>query len=235
MNDTERRYTAGVIELRAGQAGKRGIGGYALKFNKLSQNLGGFVERVNPGSVTKTIRDGGDVLARAHHLDTQLLGRTAAGTLVLTVDETGLDYYVPDPPDTTYGRDLVVQVERGDVRHSSFAFRTLEDDWSVTEQGFPVRTLLDVQLVDVAPVVSPAYLDTTSSVRSLAVRLDRTADEIADVLRSGALADLLKPAPVVVDLKLSSRAEEPPAVDGPGDTHPPIAVRRRQLALLARI
>lgn len=28
-------------------------------------------------------------------------------------------------------------VRRGDVRRSSFAFRTFEDDWSATPEGFP--------------------------------------------------------------------------------------------------
>ena len=53
------------------------------------------------------------------------------------------------------------------MKWSSFAFRTIEDEWGVTEQGFPLRTLLAVQLVDVAPVNSPAYLDTSVAARSL--------------------------------------------------------------------
>ena len=60
----EIRYTTGVVELRAAEDGIIRLGGYALKFNKLSQNLGGFVERIAPGALTKTLRDGGDVLCR---------------------------------------------------------------------------------------------------------------------------------------------------------------------------
>lgn len=228
----ERRYTAGTIEVRATGAAPI-IGGYALKFNRLSQNLGGFVERVAPGAVTKTVRDGGDVLARYQHRDEMLLGRVSAGTLRLAVDDVGLDY-AADVPDTDYGRNLVVLAERGDVRHSSFAFRTMDDDWSLTEQGFPMRTLLDVQLVDVAPVVSPAYLDTTSGMRSLASHLDRGADEIAEALRAGRLAELLTPPPTVVDLKTPDPQRSDPEhteAGGPGDTHPPIAVRQRRIAL----
>ena len=45
MRETEIRHTTGTVQLRADADGKR-LGGYALKFNRLSQNLGGFVERI---------------------------------------------------------------------------------------------------------------------------------------------------------------------------------------------
>src|SRR3954464_4032763 len=41
---TERRFTPGRGEVRAGSGEPRTIGGYAAVFNKLSGNLGGFVE-----------------------------------------------------------------------------------------------------------------------------------------------------------------------------------------------
>jgi hypothetical protein len=44
MSETERRYTPGLVEVRAGKD-RRSIGGYAAKFDKESRNLGGFVER----------------------------------------------------------------------------------------------------------------------------------------------------------------------------------------------
>jgi len=60
-------------------------------------------------------------------------------------------------------------VQRGDVRHSSFAFRVFPggDEWGVSEFNYPMRTLLSVQLVDVAPVLDPAYPDATAGARAL--------------------------------------------------------------------
>src|SRR5262249_43317892 len=49
--DQERRYTPGRVEARTD--GHR-IGGYAIVFNKLSRNLGGFVERSVPGVVNQS-------------------------------------------------------------------------------------------------------------------------------------------------------------------------------------
>lgn len=219
----EMRHTACVVELRKGDDGHVRMGGYALKFNRLSQNLGGFVERVAPGAVTKTLRDGGDVLARYQHLDEYLLGRTLSGTLRLSADESGLDYEV-DLPDTQYARDLAALAARGDVQHSSFAFRTIADEWGFTDKGFPLRTLLEIQLVDVAPVVNPAYLDTTSGLRTLAEA--RHLDEAAVVAaaREERLAEIIAPSQEPTDKRNG----------GPGETHPLVALRLRQAAFAQR-
>lgn len=216
----ETRHTAGAVELRKGDNGAARMGGYALKFNKLSQNLGGFVERVAPGAVSKTLRDGGDVLARFQHLDEYLLGRTLSQTLRLAVDDVGLMYEV-DLPDTQYARDLASLAERGDVQHSSFAFRTISDEWGFTEQGFPLRTLLEIQLADVAPVVNPAYLDTSSGLRSLAESRALPLDEVARAAADGHLGDIIAPPAEHTDEREAA----------PGDTHSALAMRRRRAAL----
>ena len=219
----ETRHTAGVVQLRKADDGTVRMGGYALKFNRLSQNLGGFVERVAPGAVAKTLRDGGDVLARYQHLDEYLLGRTLSQTLRLAVDDTGLDYEV-DLPDTQYARDLAALAARGDVQHSSFAFRTIADEWGFTEQGFPLRTLLEIQLVDVAPVVNPAYLDTTSGLRTLAEARHLDEATVLAAAREERLAEIIAPT-----------AEPNDKRDiGPGETHPLIALRQRQAAFAQR-
>lgn len=216
MKGTEVRNTTGVVELRADGNAKR-LGGYALKFNRLSQNLGGFVERIAPGALTKTLRDGGDVLCRYQHEDHYILGRTTSGTLRLALTDEGLDYEV-DLPATSYAEDLAALAERGDVQHSSFAFRTLADEWGFTEQGFPLRTLTEIQLVDVAPVVQPAYLDTTSGLRSLAESRHLDLDAVRAAAESGTLAEVL-------------RADDAQEVE-PGDTHStPVALLQRMAVL----
>lgn len=183
MTNIERRYTLVPVELRA-RGDKRAIGGYAAVFSRLSQNLGGFVEQVAPTFFNKSRGDGWpDVLARYNHDDNMLLGTTGGGTLRLSIDDTGLLYDV-DPPQAR--ADIVELVERGDVRKSSFAFRlfTEGDDWTMSDQGYPLRTLVSGQLVDVAPVNMPAYTDTSASTRaegaleSLARKMDAQIDEV---------------------------------------------------------
>lgn len=172
----------GKVEVRAEGDDGRSIGGYAAVFNRQSKNLGGFVEMIDPTAFNKSMGDGWpDVIARFNHDDSFLLGSTAASTLRLTVDGTGLDYRVRPP---SARADIVELVDRGDVQKSSFAFRTIEDEWSVNDQGFPQRTLLNVQLVDVAPVTIPAYADTTAALRSLAAAKDVDLDTVVRMLEA---------------------------------------------------
>ena len=215
----ERRYMPTDFEYRASGGGKPGtMRGYALKYNRLSQNLGGFVERVAPGAVNKTLSDNLDVLARYNHEDDYLLGRTASGTLRLTSDEQGLAYEI-DLPDTTAGRDLAVLLERGDVTQSSFAFYVPPggDEWGTTEQGFPLRTLNQVQLVDVAPVNTPAYPDTEAGLRSLAECRGLDVDQVRAAASANTLTELLAGPPV----------ERSSDNDPQGDTHGHVTVRLR--------
>ncbi len=208
MTDLERRMTRGVVEMRASDSTPR-IGGYAAKFERLSQNLGGFVEQIAPGFFDASRDAAWDgVMARYNH--EVLLGTTAAGSLRLMVDDTGLDYEVDLLDDATSER-IHKLVQRGDVHQSSFAFYTTEDEWSLTEQGFPLRTLVRGKLVDVAPVDSPAYLDTSTGLRSLAEHRGMDVTEVQALAAANGLGDILKTPPVVIDLGSSTP-------DGRGET-----------------
>jgi HK97 family phage prohead protease len=179
MSESERRFTPGRVEVRAAAADKRTIGGYAAKFNKPSQNLGGFIEVIDARAFNDSRgRDWPDVLARYNHDDNMLLGTTAARTLRLDIDGTGLTYEVDTPQSRS---DVYELVQRGDVAKSSFAFRVIGDEgdeWGLSDQNFPMRTLRNVQLVDVAPVNTPAYLDTSSGLRSLAKHVQAPLEEV---------------------------------------------------------
>lgn len=226
--DVERRHLAQPVELRMLEGGPGVLAGYAAKYMRYSQNLGGFVEQIAPGAFAKSLGDKVPVIARYNHDDNFLLGTTEAGTLRVFTDAEGLPYEV-DLPDTSAGRDVAALAKRGDLRYSSFAFHTLEDEWSVTEQGFPLRTLLNVSLVDVAPVNSPAYLDTSTGLRSLAHRIDVDPDDVnrvsLDEIRARLAGEVS--APEVREEKQEEKE------DGQGDTHPNlIALRLRELELL---
>lgn len=205
MTDAERRYTSVPVEIRAG-ADKLTIGGYAAKFNRMSQNLGGFVERIDPGFFNKSRGDGWPgVLARYNHDDNLLLGTSGAGTLRLGIDDIGLTYDVDLPQSR---QDVFELVQRGDVRQSSFAFMAFEDDWATSDQGFPLRTLVSGRLMDVAPVNQPAYEDTSVGLRSLAAKFDAPLEEVRKLAEANELAKFFKrtdnAAPA--DVKRSSAA-----------------------------
>lgn len=161
-----------AMEKRSGgfvsaESGK--IVGYAAVFGPLSEDLGGFRERVDPAAFNKTLKSNKDVRAFLNHDTTLVLGCRSTGTLQLDTDTNGLRVEIA-LPDTSYARDLRALMERGDVRQMSFAFLTNPggDKWDgKTEDGLKIRTLTDVELVEVSVVSIPAYPDTSAAIRSM--------------------------------------------------------------------
>ena len=144
------------------------IEGYAAVFNQRSEDLGGFVEVIEPGTFRKTIQES-DVRSLWNHDANYVLGRSRSGTLSLREDERGL-FFSAIPPEASWARDLMVSIRRGDVDQCSFGFETVRDRWQREEgpEGDErvVRTLLEVKLYDVGPVTFPAYPQTSAQVRS---------------------------------------------------------------------
>lgn len=178
-------------EVRAESDGeKKYLTGYAAKFGTRSEDLGGFRETIHPGAFDRALREKQDVRALVNHDASKVLGRSAAGTLELGTDATGLHYRVL-LPDTTYARDLHESVKRRDVTQSSFGFVTKRDSWghdpSATEgQPGKLRELQDVDLFDVSPVTFPAYHDTEVHARgsSAAAELRMFPDGLPESVES---------------------------------------------------
>lgn len=196
----ERRVSTGGVQVR--QLGAvTTIEGHAAVFDHRSQNLGGFVEIVKRGSFLKTLGEA-DVRATLNHNENFVLGRNTAGTLDLAEDASGL-YYRIRPPDTTYARDLMAVMERGDISQSSFSFMTIEDSWGLTEQNFPLRSLNELSLVDVGPVTYPAYLQATSGIgRSAALvgLAKRSGLRVAELVNADAIRSALAGSPATPEL-----------------------------------
>ena len=131
--------------------------GHAAVFNSLSEDLGGFKERIEPGAFDDVLDN--DVRAYFNHDPNFLLGRVSAGTLRLGVDEKGLRYEL-DIPNTSVGRDLKENMKLGNITQSSFAFTLGKggDSWERSEDGADIRVIHKVdRLYDVSPVSLPAY------------------------------------------------------------------------------
>jgi len=165
------RRTASLTEFRVVTEGdNRRLVGHAAVFDKLSEDLGGWRERIAKGAFAGVLGD--DVRALWNHDPNHLLARTAAGTLRLSEDDAGLAMDL-DPPDTTTGRDLLVLVDRGDVREMSFGFQVGDDEW-ITEGDQTTRVITRVaRLWDVSPVTYPAYPDTDIAAHQYRAYMER--------------------------------------------------------------
>lgn len=172
------RRTFKLTEVRAtGGEGGREFVGYAAVFNQLSEDLGGFRERIRPGAFAATLEED-DIRAVWNHNSDLVLGRVKAGTLELEEDARGLKVTIR-PPDAQWARDHSQSIERGDVDQMSFAFQTVRDEWEYLP-GAPIRELVQVRLFEVSPVTFPAYPQTEIGLRGMDV--DPAAVEMAKVL-----------------------------------------------------
>ena len=124
---------------------KMTVAGYAVKFNERSRMLyDEFFENTN-----------------------LVLGSTKSQTLRIKEDDIGL-YFELDLPDTETGRNAYESISRGDVDGVSFGFNVRADSWEyIKEEDIYIRTLLDIDLVEISPTPFPAYETSEVGKRSL--------------------------------------------------------------------
>lgn len=179
LDVVERRVAPVTTEVRGNSDGSWTLVGHAAVFDSRSESLGGFHEVIQRGAFRKVLRNP-DLAVKAlfNHDQNLVLGSNTNGTLVLTEDPTGLRYEV-QVADTSYGRDLRVLLERGDVTQSSFAFKVTRDgqEWTDQEDGTLLRTITEFSdLLDVSPVTYPAYTATSASAVPAANQYSSTRD-----------------------------------------------------------
>jgi HK97 family phage prohead protease len=166
----ERRCLVEGLEIRENSDGSAVLVGRAAPFMPAqSVDLGGFIEQIDPGAFTRTLKEGPDTVALVGHDINQPLARRSAETLRLSVNKEGLDFEL-DVPNTTRGKDLLEDVRNGTINGVSIGFNAREDAWKEPEEagGLALRTLLDVDLPEISPTAFAAYPDTSVAKRSLA-------------------------------------------------------------------
>lgn len=138
--------------------------GYAAVFNSLSEDLGGFREKILPGAFSDSLKNR-DVMGLYSHDRSSILARTRNGSLLLRENSRGL-FFELRLPNTQLGRDVEALVDRGDITQMSFGFSVPArgDDW-VYERGQTIRTLRTVTLFEVSLVAEPAYSQTVVALR----------------------------------------------------------------------
>lgn len=138
--------------------------GYPAVFDSPSEDMG-FVEFVRRGAFKSSLAAGPDVRLLVNH-EGLPLARTISGTLALGEDDVGLKMSArldANDPDVAA---ILPKIRRGDVTQMSFGFYTIRDEWDYSTD--PVtRSLLEVDIFDVAIVTFAAYPATSVDVRAL--------------------------------------------------------------------
>ena len=152
----------------------RFIEGYAIVFNALSEDLGGFREIIRPSAITEDLINTSDIIANMNHRDDYMMARlrNGKGNIELTIDNHGLKFRF-DCPNTAKGEELLQHVKRGEITQCSFCFGLDYSDkgaekWTYNADGTQVREILKIKkLYDISCVINPAYLATECQARDL--------------------------------------------------------------------
>ena len=167
------------------------LDGYGAVFNEwteISDHLGVYRERIVPGAFKRTIGQRTPVLQFDHGAH-PLIGSIPLGRITsISEDARGLrvkarlsDNWLVEPV-----RDAI---RDGGVTGMSFRFRVINEDWSRASDGIEERSIKEIELYEVGPVVFPAYEQTTVGVRSrealVALADPNVRSEIARVLTNG--------------------------------------------------
>ena len=167
VNVREVRHFAATELRTVSEDGKNYLEGYAARYNVRSSDLGwGMYEVLVPGAFTRALAEGQDVRHLVNHDPSLLIGRTKAGTTVLSEDAQGLRFKTA-LPDTQLARDLRVSVDRGDINECSFGFICRKATWveekdDKGENVSDLRQVQDVDLFDISIVTYPAYPQTNA-------------------------------------------------------------------------
>ncbi|SIS88662.1 HK97 family phage prohead protease [Belliella pelovolcani] len=160
----ELRYIDNIEYRAIEEDGKKYIRAYALKFNTLSKDLGGFFETIDRSAINEDT-DLSDVVALFNHNANYVLARKndSVDTLEIKVDDTGLFYSFEVDEEISYIKDLYRNIQKGNINKSSFAFNISEggDKWEKRDNKY-FRTITSFKgIYDVSVVTNPAYEDTS--------------------------------------------------------------------------
>ena len=162
----ERRTIGTPVKVTRNDDGTIGsIYGYPIVYNKWSEDLGGFIERILPGAATKALK-GSDVRGLKNH-DASLIFAREGINLKIIEDKTGVRYEAT-PVDTHNFREIAKEVDLGLLTGQSFGFRVNGDHWNDLDKDIAKRDISELEIIyDFGPVTYPAYPDTSVALRSL--------------------------------------------------------------------
>ena len=172
----------------------RHIEGYAIVFNSLSNDLGGFREIIEPTAIDDELIKNSDIVClKNHNIKLGILARSyhGRGSLKLEIDEHGLHYSF-DAPHTQFGDEVLEMVKRGDIAKCSFAFVCGEDVWDKDEKtGEYIRRVRKIKnLYDVSLVYHPAYEETEAIADTRGLDELKAQEEANNIVKEKSESDM---------------------------------------------
>ena len=204
--DVEVRAVAQAPTLTANENDQWNLRGYATVYDHAypiagGPENGGWMEIVERGATSKSIKDGADVRLLFDH-DGIPLARTASGTMRLISDDMGMMVDADLDVSSPYAQSVRSAILRGDADQMSFAFRVLRQQWN---EDYTERRIKEVQLFDASVVTYPASAATVVQMNNSETDAQ---DETRSILTDMTAEDLLMLASALKALEIGEEEEE---------------------------
>ncbi len=153
---------------------------------------GRFRERIAPGAFKKTLQENGHrVRLQFDHGQHPLIGSLPIGSVRKLKEDTRGLYVEARLADNWLVQPVREAIENESIDGMSFRFSVVAERWDEEDSDLPERTITEVRLMELGPVVWPAYEGTDVGVRSLELARsllaadDDTRRDIARLLLRG--------------------------------------------------
>lgn len=145
------------------------VAGYVNKNNSVSEVLSEdgqvFRETILPQAFTSALQRADEICFFLEHDPKKILATTKNDTLNVSQDDVGLHMSANIVP-TTDGENAYKLIKSGIITNMSFGFLVNDDSWSTEEGQVPLRTVTDLDLIEVSAVKNPAYTSSSIQARS---------------------------------------------------------------------
>ena len=171
MDSPEERPFERSVDFTMSESDGQTLEGYAAVFDSptvINGYEGHFVEVIERGAFARTARDNPKPIMQFDHGVDPAIGRIPIGAIEqLREDEKGL-YVQARLHDNWLTQPVRDAIASGSISGMSFKFTIPEGGVTVTrgEDDLEVHTLTDLNLLELGPVVWPAYAETAVSVRA---------------------------------------------------------------------
>jgi len=197
MSELERRhFEVESLEIR-GDGDSRTVRGLGVPYGRKSEDMGGWREVIAKGAATNSVANN-DIALLWQHDQTQPISRVSANRAALVLEErsTGVWFEQDASAFTEYQLDKMAD---GVVHQMSFGFYAEEQTWD--EEAKPVmRTISQMNLLELSPVTFPAYPSTKVALRSAAA-----AGVVLPISDTDPQATLTEPNPADVQQMLRNQ------------------------------
>lgn len=152
------------LKVRDLENGNHEISGYAVVFNKQSEDMG-FFEYISPSALDNV--DLTQLMLLHGHDFNAILARADSHTLSTKIDDKGL-FFVATLPDTTLGNDTYTDIKNGNIKGCSFRFDIADngDEWQQDDDGTLIHIVNRIEDVpEISLVTLPAYQETSVTIQ----------------------------------------------------------------------